>query len=862
MARSAARLSMVPRIARFAGVSGLVLGLAGALATPAAAAGPPGPGGPVSHQPGLVPHQPGLVPRQPGLALPRGLAQPGFPGGLWRPGATGSGTWRPALTPAASTVAPADGPTAAPPGGPTAAPAGGPAAASSSWRAQQTPNPVIRNGVLDAISCASPGTCLAVGGYENRAGTGLPLAEARTSTGWRVQPAPAPPGAVFSNLFGVSCTAADACTAAGYYTDGLRHIHPLAERWDGTSWRIQAAPSPLGRPLSGFFAVSCTSATACTAVGAQTDATGTTALAERWDGRSWRVQATPSPDGSAVAEFFAVSCTSASACTAGGASLDNSGTSVPLAERWDGTSWRVQVTPAPAGSIGSGFAGMSCSSATVCIAAGSYGTSGGSGVMLAERWNGTRWRIQVTPSPAGATGSELLAVSCAATGVCTAVGSVTIGSAGGRAATAASRNSGGSTTTVGLAERWNGTTWRVQAIPNPGRSTGTGFAAVSCSTPTACTAGGSYDTASHLGRPVAAGWGGRSWHRQAVPARVGASVASGLVGVSCASARTCIAVGYGTATTGESTTLAERWDGSRWRIQRSPVPAGTVSAGLSGVSCPSPRTCTAVGQFFNSGQRELPLAERWDGTRWRIQPVPSPAGARRGAELSAVSCPSADRCFAVGQYFTKSGSVALGETWKGGRWTVQPLPGAVTNTYLLGVTCVTPRACVAVGSYGTEIWNGTSWRFVPMATPTGGQVISLNGVSCTSASACTAVGSYFTRNAGPLNLAETWNGTAWRVQATPNPMAQGRNQLNSVSCTSPRACTAVGVDAASDFSPPGGFAEAWDGTRWRLQATPFPPGTVLAELFTVSCAVPGACTAVGTVAGQSMIMVTLALRTG
>src|SRR5215472_16365070 len=494
MARSAARLSMVPRIARFAGVSGLVLGLAGALATPAAAAGPPGPGGPVSHQPGLVPHQPGLVPHQPGLALPRGLAQPGFPGGLWRPGATGSGTWRPALTPAASTVAPADGPTAAPPGGPTAAPAGGPAAASSSWRAQQTPNPVIRNGVLDAISCASPGTCLAVGGYENRAGTGLPLAEARTSTGWRVQPAPAPPGAVFSNLFGVSCTAADACTAAGYYTDGLRHIHPLAERWDG---------------------------------------------------RSWRVQATPSPAGSAVAEFFAVSCTSANACTAGGASLDNSGTSVPLAERWDGTSWRVQVTPAPAGSIGSGFAGMSCSSATVCIAAGSYGTSGGSGVMLAERWNGTRWRIQVTPSPAGATGSELLAVSCAATGVCTAVGSVTIGSAGGRAATAASRNSGGSTTTVGLAERWNGTTWRVQAIPNPGRSTGTGFAAVSCSTPTACTAGGSYDTASHLGRPVAAGWGGRSWHWQAVPARVGASVASGLVGVSCASARTCIAVGYG-----------------------------------------------------------------------------------------------------------------------------------------------------------------------------------------------------------------------------------------------------------------------------------------------------------------------------
>src|SRR5262249_50431247 len=140
MARSAARLSMVPGLARFAGGSGLGRGVGGARGAPGARAA----------------NEPGLVPRQPGLALPRGLAQPGFPGGLWRPGATGSGTWRPALTPAASTVAPADGPTAAPPGGPTAAPAGGPAAASSSWRAPQTPHPGIPHRALGALSLARP----------------------------------------------------------------------------------------------------------------------------------------------------------------------------------------------------------------------------------------------------------------------------------------------------------------------------------------------------------------------------------------------------------------------------------------------------------------------------------------------------------------------------------------------------------------------------------------------------------------------------------------------------------------------------------------------------------------------------------
>src|SRR5215831_16878593 len=160
--------NIVGGIARFAGAAGLVLASAGALATPAAASGAPGPGYPVAHQPGR--------------AQPPGLAQPAFPAGLWRPGATGPGTWRPVRTPAAS----------------LRLPAAAPAAAGSPWRVQQTPNPVIPNGVLDAISCASPGTCIAVGGYENRAGAQVPLAQARSSAGWRIMAAATPPGAVFT----------------------------------------------------------------------------------------------------------------------------------------------------------------------------------------------------------------------------------------------------------------------------------------------------------------------------------------------------------------------------------------------------------------------------------------------------------------------------------------------------------------------------------------------------------------------------------------------------------------------------------------------------------------------------------------
>ena len=60
---------------------------------------------------------------------------------------------------------------------------------------------------------------------------------------------------------------------------------------------------------------------------------------------------------------------------------------------------------------------------------------------------------------------------------------------------------------------------------------------------------------------------------------------------------------------------------------------------------------------------------------------------------------------------------------------------------------------------------------------------------------------------------------------------------------------------------PGAFAETWDGTRWRLQPVPTPAGAAPAELFGVSCPVPGSCTAVGDTAGQSNIGVTLAMTT-
>src|SRR5207248_10503847 len=109
----------------------------------------------------------------------------------------------------------------------------------------------------------------------------------------------------------------------------------LAEVWDGVSWSIEPTPTPQGEArLNG---VSCTSATACTAVGQYYDFDSDTylTLAERWDGTAWTIQSTPTPPRGAT--LAGVPCASPSACTGvGNYSLPGFEARGPLAELWDG----------------------------------------------------------------------------------------------------------------------------------------------------------------------------------------------------------------------------------------------------------------------------------------------------------------------------------------------------------------------------------------------------------------------------------------------------------------------------------------------------------------------------------------------
>ncbi len=168
---------------------------------------------------------------------------------------------------------------------------------------------------------------------------GAAAAAAGPPGGWSVTPSPNP-RVPTGQLFWVSCPAADSCMAVGTYVKTSGEGVNLAEQWNGTSWRILPTPNPSGIALSGLLGVACTSASACTAVGASTTTTGAVrAVAEEWNGTSWSMQPTPSLAGGSA--LNSVSCTSASACTAVGGSA--AGT---LAER--GTAPSGSSSPPPA----------------------------------------------------------------------------------------------------------------------------------------------------------------------------------------------------------------------------------------------------------------------------------------------------------------------------------------------------------------------------------------------------------------------------------------------------------------------------------------------------------------------------------
>jgi len=263
-----------------------------------------------------------------------------------------------------------------------------------------------------------------------------------------------------------------------------------------------------------------------------------------------------------------------------------------------------------------------------------------------------------------------------------------------------------------LVERWRGGKWSLQHAPAPAGAQTSELSDVSCPNENSCTAVGWYSTEADREIPLVEAWNGRIWVIQLAPSPAG-STDSELVGVSCLSARACMAVGdssldvypYGL-------TLAETWNGSTRSIEPPATLGPTAySSELHFLSCASANDCTAVGSYGSGFMEASPLAERWNGASWRVEPTPDPDPVSQPF-LMSVSCPSAKVCVADGIYFDKSddGYQPIVMRWNGIRWVLEstPDPKGRNSVWLGGVSCSSAKACMIVGSFAKAPTTATT----------------------------------------------------------------------------------------------------------------------------------------------------------
>lgn len=189
-------------------------------------------------------------------------------------------------------------------------------------------------------------------------------------------------------------------------------------------------------------------------------------------------------------------------------------------------------------------------------------------------------------------------------------------------------------------------------------------------------------------------------------------------------------------------------------------------------------SCVVAGTLLSATGAEKMLLSRWNGRAFTAMKAAAPAGAGSIVMLNDVSCPAVNHCVAAGISLNNAGTSGFGftEMWNGTSWTARKVarPKGETESFALGVSCVTPANCVAVGAGGTSAgghaealsYNGTTWSQWTVPRPGKGKSSVLEGVSCPRANDCVAIGVIGATNGNTLTpLAGLWNGTTWKLRA-------------------------------------------------------------------------------------------------
>jgi hypothetical protein len=255
----------------------------------------------------------------------------------------------------------------------------------TAWRSVPSPAP-RGGGALFGVAATSAGNAWAVGCagncFQGFGGIKTLTLHWNGST-WRRVPSPSPgTGSALSGVAAVSARNAWAvgCTAFCFLSSARPHTVIL--HWNGTGW--QRAPSPARARIGALNGVAATSAGNAWAVGCAGHCFGpmatTSTMIVRWNGTTWKDVASPSPAGNSV--LTAVAATSARNAWAVGYTR---GSGKTLIAHWDGAAWRRVPSPTP-GQF-SQLLGVAATSRRNAWAAGADLNAA-----IVQHWNGSTWK--------------------------------------------------------------------------------------------------------------------------------------------------------------------------------------------------------------------------------------------------------------------------------------------------------------------------------------------------------------------------------------------------------------------------------------------------------------------------------------
>jgi hypothetical protein len=430
------------------------------------------------------------------------------------------------------------------------------------------------------------------------------------------------------------------------------HLEPLEQRYVLTN-SLVVVPSPAvdGGALFGTAALANND---IWAVGRTLSQAGLLTLAEHFDGNSWQVVPTPSPEHGG--QLRSVAAVASDDVWAVGSALDLDPVRISagsLIEHWDGSSWTIIDSPTSTvrDTVLSGVTAIASNDVWA------VGNDPDHNSALVEHWDGSSWSVVSSSVFTGVGRLGLASVSADAGNDVWAFGLA---------------KTGGAPFSGPAVLHFDGTSWTLSATRTQ-TGPGVGLGSVTALSPTNVWAVGVVFDGNGDPHAAIAHWDGSNWRDVPPP---GVDGMSELAGVAAISPTDIWAVGTIGHSSGAPQTLTEHWDGTSWSIIPSPNPGdGSV---LFGVTALSDDTVAAVGTQPDvdtgqitplilqnpesapggsggsgaAGRADLLFADASTGGRWSLAgPGTVSTGALRDSPLlpDPLNARSVDPVFAPGQ---------------------------------------------------------------------------------------------------------------------------------------------------------------------------------------------------------------------